>query len=95
MDTNCTTEGGLEMVVSSYAKMPENWRFNEEEALILSSKRKVNKSVKAARIRDNYQDYMKMMIEKHVEYERGINNSEDVIVINSFDGADHLISKKK
>eukprot|EP00957_Ditylum_brightwellii_P073814 5609169-Ditylum_brightwellii.AAC.1 len=65
MDTNCTTEGGLKMVVSSYVKMPEDWRFNEEEALIFSSKRKMNKSGKAARVGGNYQDYMKMMIEKH------------------------------
>eukprot|EP00957_Ditylum_brightwellii_P022858 1725232-Ditylum_brightwellii.AAC.1 len=65
MDTNCMTEGGLEMVVSSYVKMPENWKFNEEEALILSSERKGNESVKVARIGGNYQDYMTMMIEKH------------------------------
>eukprot|EP00957_Ditylum_brightwellii_P032579 2469209-Ditylum_brightwellii.AAC.1 len=86
MDTNCTAEGGLEMVVSSYFKMPENWRFNEEEALIFSSKRKVNKSVKATRIGGNYQDYMKIMIEKHEQYERGIKDGEDAIVIDSFDG---------
>eukprot|EP00957_Ditylum_brightwellii_P084793 6447364-Ditylum_brightwellii.AAC.1 len=82
---NCTTEGGLEMVVSSYVKIPENWRFNEEEALILSSKRKVNESVKAARIGGNYQGYMKIMLEKHVQYERVIKDGEDVIVIDSFD----------
>eukprot|EP00957_Ditylum_brightwellii_P093209 7097446-Ditylum_brightwellii.AAC.1 len=94
MDTNCTTERGLKMVVSSYVKMPEDWKLNEE-ALLLSLKRKVNKSVKVARIGGNNQDYMKMMIENHVQYERGINNGGDVIIIDSFDGAEHLKSKKK
>eukprot|EP00957_Ditylum_brightwellii_P129236 9857919-Ditylum_brightwellii.AAC.1 len=82
MDTNCTTEGGLEMVVSSNVMMPEDWRFNEEEDLIVSLKRKVNKSVKTARIGGTYQDYMKMLIENHVQYKRGIKDGEDVIVIN-------------
>eukprot|EP00957_Ditylum_brightwellii_P037586 2842998-Ditylum_brightwellii.AAC.1 len=75
--------------------MPENLKFNEEEALILSLKRKVNKNVKAARIGGNYQDYMKMVIEKHVQYERGIKEGRDIIVINSFDGAEHSKLKKK
>eukprot|EP00957_Ditylum_brightwellii_P193285 14716963-Ditylum_brightwellii.AAC.1 len=95
MDIKCTTEGGLEMVVLSYVKMLENWRFNEEEDLILSLKRKANKSVKAARIGGNYQDYMKMMIEKHVQYERDIKVGEDVILIDSFDGVEYLKLKKK
>ena len=43
----------------------------------------------------NFGDYLELMKNKHTQQGRNINENEKMIVIDSFDGAEHLKSKKK
>eukprot|EP00957_Ditylum_brightwellii_P149702 11400012-Ditylum_brightwellii.AAC.1 len=39
-DINCTSEGEPATALSSFARMPSDWKFSEEKACIILSKRK-------------------------------------------------------
>jgi hypothetical protein len=94
-DINCTSEGEPATALSLSARMPSDWKFSEDEACIIVSKRKVCESVQVARLSGEYKDYMGMMVEKHKLYGRDIKDGDGIIVIDSFDGAEHLKTKKK
>ena len=53
-----------------------------------------NGFVSGAKIDGSYQDYLKMMIEQHTARGRVDNVNEEMIVIDSIDGAEHVKSKK-
>ena len=57
----------------------------------LSEKDKLDGAV----IEGEYEDYVRMLEEKHEGAGRNIDNDSDVFVLDSFDGAEHLRSKKK
>eukprot|EP00957_Ditylum_brightwellii_P058156 4410452-Ditylum_brightwellii.AAC.1 len=66
MDTNCMTEGEPDHRLSSSFIMGHDWKFNEETALMVTSKRKEGNSVMAARTHGGYKDYIRIMVEKHM-----------------------------
>ena len=75
--------------------MGSDWKFDENIALMVASQRKEGEDVMGAKLQGGYVDYIHMMVEKHSQYGCSINIGDDLIVIDSFDGAEHLKSKKK
>ena len=51
--------------------------------------------LKGGKIAGSYASYISMMVSKHCDKDRSILQGSDVIVIDSFDGAEHSKSNKK
>eukprot|EP00957_Ditylum_brightwellii_P207546 15353466-Ditylum_brightwellii.AAC.1 len=77
------------------ATMLVDWKFNEEEALMMISPWKVDENIIGERLAGDYGCYMRMMVENHSHYKCGIKDDEDIIVIYYFGGAEHMKPKKK
>ena len=67
--------------------------IDEEEALISTSCG--GEILKGGKVDGGYVGYVDRMALTHREYNRGIEDGADVIVIDSFDGAEHSKSNKK
>eukprot|EP00957_Ditylum_brightwellii_P209827 15363437-Ditylum_brightwellii.AAC.1 len=61
--------------------MGHDWKFDEETALMVTSKRKEGDSVMAARIHGGYKDYVRMMVEKHMQYGQSIKDGDNMIML--------------
>eukprot|EP00957_Ditylum_brightwellii_P117976 8998299-Ditylum_brightwellii.AAC.1 len=70
-------------------------KLNKTTELMITSRRNKDKSAIATKFQGSYIDYMGMMMEKHKQYGCKIQDSDDVIVINSADGPEYLKSKNK
>eukprot|EP00957_Ditylum_brightwellii_P007489 566634-Ditylum_brightwellii.AAC.1 len=92
LDTNCTTEGGPDFALSF--NMPNDWTFDKGTAVLVMSQRGKGDDVMAARVYGDYITYVGIMVEKHNKYGQRMKDGDDIIIINSFDGAEHLKSKK-
>ena len=68
----------------------------EEEIELESVLRACSKSdtLNSAKIDDVYAKYIQMLEDKHSKHQRYIKDTENVLVIDSIDGAEHLRSKK-
>ena len=73
----------------------ENEEYELEVALRNISERSEKDKLDGAVIEGEYEDYVRMLEEKHEGAGRNIDNESDVFVLDSFDGAEHLRSKKK
>eukprot|EP00957_Ditylum_brightwellii_P111996 8540863-Ditylum_brightwellii.AAC.1 len=75
--------------------MPNDWTFDEDAAILVTSQKGKGDDVMAARVHWDYSTYVGMIVEKHNKYGQRVKDRDDVIIIDSFDGAEHLKSKKK
>ena len=67
----------------------------EELESVLRSTSEAGATLEGARIDGGYGKYVSLMVETNVKKGRDIGEGEDIIVIDSIDGAEHLKSKKK
>eukprot|EP00957_Ditylum_brightwellii_P134316 10240132-Ditylum_brightwellii.AAC.1 len=59
LDTNCTTEGGPNFALSS--NMPNDWTFEKDATVLITSKREKGDDAMAARVHGDYSIYVGMM----------------------------------
>eukprot|EP00957_Ditylum_brightwellii_P146799 11175586-Ditylum_brightwellii.AAC.1 len=64
LDTNCTTEGGPDLALSS--NMPNDWTFDEDSAVLVTSQKKKGDDVMAAMVHGDYSTYVGMMVENTI-----------------------------
>eukprot|EP00957_Ditylum_brightwellii_P178379 13586586-Ditylum_brightwellii.AAC.1 len=72
---NCTTEGGPNFALSS--KMPNDWTFDEDTAVLITSQRRKGDDVIAARVHRDYSTHVRVMVEKHNKYGQRMKGRDD------------------
>eukprot|EP00957_Ditylum_brightwellii_P082300 6258054-Ditylum_brightwellii.AAC.1 len=65
MDPNCTATEAPDMALSSSLTMPADWKFDKDTVAIITSKRKEDESIVAAKNDGSNVEYLEFMVEKH------------------------------
>eukprot|EP00957_Ditylum_brightwellii_P044963 3410487-Ditylum_brightwellii.AAC.2 len=61
MDPNCTAEEAPGIALSSSLTMPAGWKFDKDTAAIVTSKRKEDESIVAAKMDGSYVEHLELM----------------------------------
>ena len=69
--------------------------MTEEEALLSTAKDDYGGGVSGGKIEGEYKNYLQILLKRHEAKVRKVDDNEEMIVIDSIDGAEHMKSKDK